>query len=159
MNKKECVNKLRKFVLSLLITYVMVILMGCQSQKPENKSGDIVFKDNTIVYTKWNEIFEDDTVIPLTFNDPSLEIFTIGEISTMPDGGYIIADGKWKKCFNSTMLVFLFVFLLVWATAQDSSQWALGDHLLTRLIIYIYRISSPLESISTLHLITILKNF
>lgn len=91
-------------LLLVLMGLLLVVNGRCSSLKTDKNAFHITFQNNRVIYTKWNEIFEQDTVIPLCFNEPSQEIFTISELCVIQDGGYIIADGKAKKMmqFDST---------------------------------------------------------
>jgi hypothetical protein len=82
----------------VLASCLLVNIIGCHSSQSEANAIEIPFKDNAVVYTQWNDIFEQDTIIPLTFLDSSVVIYSIGGLLVVPDdGGYIISDWKSKK--------------------------------------------------------------
>ncbi len=87
----------RVWILSIIMTSVLFTAIGCTSSPTDSKSSEIPFKDNHTVYTKWDDVFENDTVILFTFPDPSVELYSIQTLLLLPDKGYIIADYKAKR--------------------------------------------------------------
>ncbi len=89
------------WIVSTLLACIFFTVIGCKSSHTDSKSGEISFKDNHVVYTKWDDVFENDTVIPFSFPDPSVEVYSINWLWLVPDGGYIIADLKAKKTIQT----------------------------------------------------------
>lgn len=93
---ENCGNKSRLYNrLPLVFLILSLAAAGCLSNS--NPSKQIPFKNSDIVFSNWDEIFEDDVVIPFTFNDTNMEIYSIGEMFISPDGDYFIIDGKAAK--------------------------------------------------------------
>jgi hypothetical protein len=89
-----------------LMGCVIAVTVNCVSDK--KKPNEIPFKKNKVVYTKWDQVFEKSEIIPLRFQAPNLEIYTIGGVEINSKGQYIICDPKNKpnliSLFDSTGL-------------------------------------------------------
>jgi len=87
--------KMRKLYFCIHILLVCCIALCFQSCKASNlKSMEIPFKSIKTLYTKWDQVFEKSTIIPFHFDDPDMEIYTIGNVSINSKGDYLISDGK-----------------------------------------------------------------
>lgn len=70
-------------------------IFGCKTagKKPQ----EVIFRDNGVVLTKWEEIFDYRGIVPFTFDDPDMEIFMIGSMEINSAGEIIIPDGRVQK--------------------------------------------------------------
>jgi hypothetical protein len=102
-----------------LWVWIFLSLMGCVIAVTVNcgsggkKSNEIPFKKNKVVYTKWDQVFEKSEIIPLRFQDPNMEIYTIGGVEINSKGQYIICDPKNEpnsiSLFDSTGLFLKYI--------------------------------------------------
>jgi hypothetical protein len=80
----------------LLIIILLFFWTGCNPKKT-NKMEEIPFNTDEISHSKWDDIFSNDEIIPFSFDNPDLEIYTIGDMLISPAGDYFILDGKARK--------------------------------------------------------------
>lgn len=96
MNNQQMTLKL-KTAFPVVLLIISILGTACQSSKSGRLTKEIPFKDNTTIYTKWDDAFVQHTIIPLSFDNPGEAIYTIRDLSIFPDGGYLIMDGKGKR--------------------------------------------------------------
>ena len=103
-SKYEVVNSSLspKFYFFALI-FAVICFQQCNSQKI--KSNVITFKNNDPILHKWEQVFSKSEVIPLRFNDNTMEIFRLGSMVMNSRNEIFILDGKNKNgilYFDST---------------------------------------------------------
>ena len=68
-----------KAIQYLLLVCVVIVSPNCNDVSTNEKQ--VPFKMNKVVYSKWDQVFEKGEIVPFFFDDPDLEIFSIGEDS------------------------------------------------------------------------------
>jgi len=83
-----------RFIIPAVIL-TLLFFLNCKSKLKNDVR--IPLKMNKVISLQWSDVFEDDAVIPFTFDDPDLEIYMIGTVLIGPTGDYFILDSKVRK--------------------------------------------------------------
>jgi len=86
-------------MLKLSVTILCICLcINCVSRTDAN--NNVPLKTKQILFSKWDQIFENHEIIAFTFDDPEREIYRFGSMVISPNGDYFIIDGKAKKILH-----------------------------------------------------------
>lgn len=78
-----------------IIFLVLAVSFNCSTANEE--IGKVKIKAEEVLFSKWEEIFDQHDVIPLRSDQPDFELFSIGRVSINSRGEYFILDGKVRK--------------------------------------------------------------
>jgi len=83
--------------LFFLLAWGSLILFASSCKTADPKPQEIKFRDNKIVFSKWEEVFDYRGVVSFKTNDVDMEIFSVGNIEINASGETILQDGRVRK--------------------------------------------------------------
>jgi len=88
-------SRLKRLFFLLACGLLVLFASSCKTADP--KPQEIKFRDSKIVFSKWEEVFDYRGIVPFSFDDPDMEIFSVVDMQINTAAEIIIPDGRARK--------------------------------------------------------------